>query len=101
MELARDERSTVRPAAIAALTRLDLGVAASAAATYLSRAGTTADDVAPVFEAFEGRKGGAVALAKEIDRISLTPDVAKIGLRVDGVSGRPEPKLVPGVKSRW
>jgi putative heme-binding domain-containing protein len=91
-EVASVKGSALRGAAIVALSTLNLDQSASLAATYL--ADTNSDGSVAIFEAFAGRKGGQVALARELSSKTISADVAKMGLRLNGTSGRPEPKLV-------
>jgi putative heme-binding domain-containing protein len=91
-ELGGAKGSPVRGPAIVALSAINLDQSAELAASYLTTADTDASVV--VFEAFAGRKGGQVALARELKGKTIAADVAKLGLRLNGTSGRPEPKLV-------
>jgi putative heme-binding domain-containing protein len=91
-EVGRRKASPARGPAIVALAGINIDQAAELAAVFLADADVGA--ASSVFEAFAGRKGGPVALARELDRVSIPADVAKVGLRLNGTSGRPEPKLV-------
>ena len=91
-EIGRRKGSPARGPAIVALAGINIDQAAELAAIFLADADASA--ASPVFEAFAGRKGGPVALARELDRVSISADVAKLGLGLNGTSGRPEPKLV-------
>ncbi len=91
-ELGGAKGSPVRGAAIVAYATINLDEAAELAATYLADADAIA--ASPIFEAFAGRKGGSIALAREVMNKSIAADVAKVGLRLNGTSGRPEPTLV-------
>ena len=91
-EIGRRKGSPARGAAVVALAGINVDEAAEIAAMFLADADASA--ASPVFEAFVGRKGGPVALARELTGKTLAADVAKVGLRLNGTSGRPEPKLV-------
>ena len=91
-EISRRKGSSARGEAIVALSSVNPDQAAESAAGFLATA--SALEATPVFEAFASRKGGPVALARELARVSIAADVAKVGLRVNGTSGRPEAKLV-------
>jgi glucose/arabinose dehydrogenase/HEAT repeat protein len=91
-EIGRRKGSPARGAAVVALAGINVDEAAEIASAFL--ADYDADSASPVFEAFAGRKGGPVALARELSGRTIAADVAKVGLRLNGTSGRPEPKLV-------
>jgi putative heme-binding domain-containing protein len=91
-EIGRRKGSPARGAAVVALSAINVDEAAEIASAFLADADAAA--ASPVFEAFAGRKGGPVALARELSGKSIAADVAKVGLRLNGTSGRPEPKLV-------
>jgi putative heme-binding domain-containing protein len=93
-EIGRRKGSAESGPAIVALAGINVDQAAELAAAYLADSGASADGVPPLFEAFAGRKGGSVALARELGGVSIPADVAKVGLQVNSTSGRPEPKLV-------
>ena len=91
-EIGRRKGSPARGAAVVALAGINVDEAAEIASAFLADA--DAASASPVFEAFAGRKGGPVALARELSGKTIAADVAKVGLRLNGTSGRPEPKLV-------
>jgi putative heme-binding domain-containing protein len=82
-----------RPLAIAALAGVDLAAAGRRAAEFLAAA-KPGDDQTELFTAFVSRKGGATALARAIGGKTITPDVAKVGLRVLRASTQNVPELV-------
>ncbi len=91
-EIGASKGSPVRGPAIVALSAINLDQSAELAASYLANA--DADASVAIFEAFAGRKGGQMSLARELAGKTVAADVAKLGLRLNGTSGRPEPKLV-------
>ena len=91
-EIGAAKDSSIRGAAIVALSAINLDQSAELASAYLTDANPDASTA--IFEAFAGRKGGQIALARELSNKTIASDVAKLGLRLNGTSGRPEPKLV-------
>lgn len=91
-EIGRRKGSPARGGAVVALAGINVDEAVEIASAFLADADAAA--AGPVFEAFAGRKGGPVALARELRGKAVAADVAKVGLRLNGTSGRPEPSLV-------
>jgi putative heme-binding domain-containing protein len=82
----------VRLEAAAALVALDPKLAAERAVAALAEA----KDIDPsgLFEAFVDRKGGPAALAAALLDKTLPAEVARVGIRVASLSGRPDASLV-------
>ena len=83
----------IRLQAIAGLASLDVAKAARHAGELLRQAPSADQDLSPLFAAFLGRKGGALALAKALEQQQPATDAAKIGLRVLVERGVPAPEL--------
>lgn len=93
MKLCGDGRPEVARAAIIAFASLDLTGAANFAARYFEHAAPF-PEVADVFAAFLGRKGGPAALAKALAKSRFDhPDVAKLGLQAVRASTQNVPEL--------
>lgn len=90
---AKGDSPAVRRAALVALTRLDVRKAGNHVAAVLL-ANKDGDGVAEVFAAFLERKNGVPNLIKGLSDEKLSPDVAKIGLRVARTAATPVPGLV-------
>jgi len=82
----------LRMRASAALTKLDLKSAATAAAGALAAA-TSADDVGPMVDAFLSRKGGSDQWAAALAKVDLPADAAKLALRYMYSVGRSDAAL--------
>ncbi len=82
----------VRLEAAAALVALDPKLAATRAVDALAEAKDA--DPSGLFEAFVDRKGGPAALASALADKTLPPEVARVGIRVASLSGRPDASLV-------
>ena len=81
-----------RRAAVAALTALDLPLAARDAADLFAAADAR-EPLADLYAAFLARKGGPAALAKALQGKTLPPDVAKTGLHAVRASVQEAPAL--------
>ena len=86
--------ATARLPAIAALTKLDLNLAAARAADVLAKPVESGRDLLPLIGAFLNRQGGSDVLAKSLEKHSLSADSARLGLRAVYALGRSDPALV-------
>jgi putative heme-binding domain-containing protein len=87
-----DRTASVRAAALAALSGIDLNGAARSAANALARM----DDeraVAEIFNAFLQRKGGAEVLTAALMTEAPSAEAAGVGLRIVSASGRRDEQL--------
>lgn len=84
---------TLRAAALAALVKLDLEVAAERAAEILANAGKDLDP-APLVIAFLNRQGASDVLAAALSKHPLPADAAKMALRAMYSLGRTDAALV-------
>ena len=86
------EPTTVRLDAAAALVALDPKLAAERAVVALAHSKDA--DPSNLFNAFVVRKGGPAALASALGGKTLPAEVARVGIRVASLSGRPDAALV-------
>jgi putative heme-binding domain-containing protein len=96
-KLAAGGPTAARRAALAGLVSVDAKAAAARAADVLALPGGDAEARA-VFEAFLGRKEGAALLAAGLAGKKLPADVAKVGVRLAGASGRDTGALAEALK---
>jgi putative heme-binding domain-containing protein len=94
---ASDPSTSIQQQALIALAALDLGRASKRVLNVLKRA-PAGDEIAPVFAAFITRRGGPAVLADALADETLSPDVAKIGLREAQQSGQPHILLVQALR---
>ncbi len=80
--------------ATAALVALDPRLAAEKAVAALGASEGREIDPSPLFEAFVTQGGASKALATALGGKTLPGDVAKLGARVAGLSGKPDPELI-------
>src|SRR5205823_2855074 len=83
----------VRREAVIGLAALDPKKAARAAGELLRQAPPAGEDLAPLFTAFTGRKGGPEALAEVLKARPPARDAARVGLRVLAGLGVQAPEL--------
>jgi putative heme-binding domain-containing protein len=90
---AADRPFDVRAMALVALSAMDLGDAATRAATLLVAAPEKTDP-AGLINGFLSRQGGGEALNQALAKQKLSPEQAKIALRAVEGTGRNEPALI-------
>ncbi len=78
--------------AAAALVSIDPALAAERAVVALAE--VKGGDPSAVFRAFVDRKGGPAALASALKGKALPPEVARLGIRIAALSGKPDSALV-------
>ncbi|MCA9442449.1 MAG: HEAT repeat domain-containing protein, partial [Candidatus Omnitrophica bacterium] len=88
-----DTNTQLRIQGVMALANLDLGEASKKAVEILAGLGE-GEDPTELFNAFLQRKNGPKKLAEALAEIQLPPDVAKLGVRLIGGTGRSEPELI-------
>jgi len=84
--------AATRLEAVAALAGLDLKLAADRAVPALAEAGDL--DPSAAFEAFINRREGPAALASALEGKALPAGVARVGVDLAGIAGRPDPALI-------
>ena len=87
------ERPNTRLQAIVALSSIDLDTGATRAVDVLS-ALPEGLDPSPLFRAFLQKKQGPQKLARALSNQQIPSDIAKLGVRLIGGTGRSEPELV-------
>ncbi|MCH7988269.1 MAG: HEAT repeat domain-containing protein [Planctomycetes bacterium] len=87
-----DHAFEIRRMAVAALSSLDLKKGADVAVAVLADAQAN-DDPTDIFNTFLQRKQGPAVLAQALSGRKISPDTAKIGLRIVSSSGREEALL--------
>jgi len=87
------EDPETRLRAVIGLSEIDLDHSARQAAVVLADLSASVDPT-PLFNAFLQKKSGSAALAKGLADRKIPVDIAKLGVRLIGGSGRSEPELL-------
>ncbi|MCA9447672.1 MAG: HEAT repeat domain-containing protein, partial [Candidatus Omnitrophica bacterium] len=91
-----DTNTQLRIQGVMALANLDLGEASKKAVEILAGLGE-GEDPTELFNAFLQRKNGPKKLADSLSESHLPLDVAKLGVRLIGGTGRSEPELIAAI----
>jgi putative heme-binding domain-containing protein len=89
-----EQPPAIRVLAVAALSKLDLQLAATKAVEVLPAAATASVDLKPLIAPFLNRQGGSDVLASAVSRGTIPADAAKLALRAVYAQGHADQGLV-------